>query len=499
MAITPINFSQINSAPNTSTQAPTPLPKKSGLFSKLVTGAENIGKDAFNTLIGNPATRFGQVVGNAIAPALGVPKANIDYANSQSQELPFGMGTVPAQKGGLAGAEQIGGQTLKAGAYLAPEFMGAEGIASKGIINGAVQGVKIGATSGALGGAGNAMSQGADASDVVNAGMSGAGTGALTGGVIGGATGLVGNVWEKAYGSGGSYQSNLNNAIKANSQAGTQAIDSIHEASNTISDVSRGVSNQFAEAPKIISKVDPGAGTTASTDLLYKMQSLKDTKAWSLPNSVRDAIPTDINGPIKFNPQQTQDILSSLNDLKFNSKGDVVVNQQTSNLINEFKDAAQSGMGHVVDNEGQSVWSRAYQDYSQVQNAKSAMSNLIPIKKSAGEMLDPTKVNDSVNEMMKMLKTTQGTSALTRANAEFKSVTGYDLLNDPMGSIAKLADSNVDVARALKGGYGHQFIKGLENPSIASRRVIFAITTILGITGLGTAFRKQIGKFLSGE
>lgn len=313
------------------------------------------------------------------------------------------------------------------------------------------------------------------------------------------------NVWERAYApKTGSYDTNLANATAANNQAGVGATNSIHEASDTITDVNRGLGNQFAQAPDIISKADPNAGVNLPKEVVDKLNALKDTKAFSLPSYIREpGLPSNIenigNGNIKLNPAQAQDLITQLNDLKFNSKGDVAINQQTSNLVNDVKAAAQSGLGHVTDAQGNSVWSSAYEDYHQGKDAMDAMSKIIPVKRFPGEMLDPTEVNNSVNKMMKMMETPQGTQALIRGNADFKNATGYDLLNDPMGAIGKLAESDKAFETALKGNYGHQFVQGLKNPTAASRRVLYAVSSIVGITAMATAFRKQIGGWLSGQ
>ncbi len=498
---------QLNFTPPTTGQ---PLAQQQpGLLDKVGGFVSGVANDAANTLLVTPAARATEAITRTLAPNSLAAKgynAMADEGQGQSFSSPVGNINVPAQKAfGQGGAEQIGGQALKSASYLAPAVaaeglptvgMAGSGIA-KGVIGGATQGVKLGAVGGVLGGAGNAMSQGGSATDVATQGLQGAGTGALIGGAIGGATGLAGNVWN--WKNSDSYTTNLQNADTAQTQAGAAATDSIHEASNVQSDVKTGIQNQFGEVPNMISKVDPNAGTTISPSTLQDMQSLKETKAWSLPNSVKDAIPTDINGPIKFTPQQTQDIITSLNDLKYNSKGDVVVNQQTSKLISDFKNAAQEGMGHVTDNLGNSIWAKAYQDYHQTTDAMDAMSNLIPTKKFSGGMLDPTEVTKSTQKIMKMMETKDGLASLMKSNEQYKAATGYDILNDPMGTIQKLADSNNDFAKALKGNYGHQFVQQLKNPSLAARRTAMAITTVLGIVSLGTAFRKQIGSFISGQ
>ncbi len=485
--------------------APAPAQPQPGLLSRAGSFIANTAKDAVNTLITTPAIRTGQAIGQLARPFLSKEQnANMDVALQKPVDVPVLGTTVEPQKGGLAGAEQIGGNALKSASYL----YGGQGlgnIAENGIVGGVIQGAKTGTIAGGLGNAGQAMTQGQDTGNVLGAGAQGAVTGAVAGGVVGGIGGGVSNVWERAYTpKASSYDTNLTNATIANNQAGTEAINAIHEASDTLGDVNRGLGNQFAQAPAIITKTDPNAGTLLNPKIVDKLNALKDTKAFSIPEYIREpGLPSEIgnigNGNIKLNPSQTQDLITQLNDLKFNSKGDVVVNQQTSSLIDDIKNAAQSGMGHVTDAQGNSIWNSAYQDYHQGKDAMDAMSKIIPVKKFPGEILDPTEVNNSVNKMLKMMETPQGTSALIRGNNEFKNVTGYDLLGDPMGTISKLAESDKAFAEALKGGYGHQFVQGLKNPNAASRRVLYAVSSIVGITALATTFRRQLGSFLSGQ
>jgi hypothetical protein len=489
-------------------------PPPQGFFSKVGNFLSGAAKDVANTLLVTPAARATEAATRLFAPnsqAAQGYNAMADQGQGQSFGSPLGNIDVPAQKAfGQGGGEQIAGQALKSASYLAPAAavsgLPSVGIAGSGIASGIgggiAQGAKLGALGGGLGGAGNAMSQGASSGDVIGQGLQGATIGGIAGGVIGGVTGGLSkpnpnelNTSHPIFSS--NYDQTLANAQGANMQAGNTATDAVHEASNTINDMTVGAGNQYAQAPQMISQVDPNAGTTLNADILAKMNELKDTKAWSLPDSIRNA--DSINGEIKLTPQDSQDLIKSLNDLKYNSKGDVRVNSQVSSLVSDVKNAAQAGMGHVTDNLGNSVWDRMSQDYQQVQDAKDAMSSLIPIKKFQGEILDPKEVNDSVNKMMKMMETPQGTSALLRSNAEVKAATGYDILNDPMDAIQKLMKSNEEVATATKGNYGHQFLQGLKNPQTLSRRAIYTIGTILGIATLGTAFRKQIGSLISGQ
>lgn len=467
---------------------------QSGFFGKVGNFVASAGKDAFNSTIGTYATRFGQLAGNIIAPMLGASKEGIQRANEQSVDLPLGLGTVEPQKGGMAGAKQIGGQALKTASYLIPGAE-AEGVAGHGIGSGALEGLKIGAQAGALGGAGNSLEQGGNTSDVIGSGLKGGFEGAIAGGVIGGATGLAGNIWEQVHAP--SYENNLAGATQSNLEAGDNAATSIQNASDIQAKAKSNLSKNFAEVPNVISQADPTAKTTLPSDFIKQLQDLSDTKKFVLPSSIKDA-----SGNVfkDLTPQQTQELTTQLNRLTYQAKafGDLSINQQSVDLANQLKNYAQSGLGHVTDNLGNSVWSKGYEDYARGSNAMDALSNLIPTKRVSGEMLDPTDVNSSVNKMMKMMETPQGVSTLARANEEYKAVTGLDILNDPMGAINHLLDSNKGLLGATKGSYMKQVVEAIKSPNMVARRGIWPlITGVIGIATIASAFKKQIGEALN--
>ncbi len=181
-------FQSLGSAPlgsPTTSAGPTGGTNNQALFSQL--GGQPLGQtsqpqgnnfaqdlidDPLKTLLIQPAVRAYQA-GKAL---MGDQTAGTQDVNINAPVL--GHINIPAQKTGMAGAEQIGGDALKTGAYLAPGL-------SEGSI--AAQAGKN-ALAGAAFGAGQSMQEGGSLQDVATQ----AGIGGATGGLVGGAIPLAG-------------------------------------------------------------------------------------------------------------------------------------------------------------------------------------------------------------------------------------------------------------------------------------------------------------------
>lgn len=465
--------------------------------------------------IAQPFFKLGAMAGNAIvgtAQGLGLttPQQDANIANIRQnglQNTPFGTVDIPSvdvsqspfSSKNIQAIKSSAGTGIQIGADLVGGGEG-EGLVEGGIKQGIIQGAKGGAVIGGAQGLGQSLSNNSGVGDTIKNTLMGVGVGGVTGGVTGG----VSNIWSKAYGETGGiggYQANLDEATANANQVGAKAADSITEASGVQDDVKTGLGNQFAQAPEIITKADPNAGTTLTADFMAKLNALKESKTFVLPESLKDITPNIADGTYKLNPQQTQDLMTQLDALTYKAKasGDLAINQQSIGLAQELKNSAQTGMGHVTNAQGNSVWSKAYEDYHQGMNARDTMSSLIPTKNSPGEMLDPVKVQASVDKMTKMMETPSGRAALEQGNAQYKAATGYDILHDPMGSIQKMIDSNQELQDAIKGGYMKQLQRAVTSPTKVGSRLLYLTSSILGIAALGTAFRKQIGSFFTGQ
>lgn len=497
---------------------PTPAPqegllKKTGSFLK----SAAIG-------LGKPFYKAGAMVGNAAlgsADAFGLlpPQASANLKNAQQNGLtntPFGKVDVPTVDVSQSPFSSQNAKAIKSsigeGVNLGAMLGGAEIAPGEGIVQGAIQGAKSGAIVGGGQGFGQSLENNAGLGQtLVNTGTGavvGAGMGLTIGGITGGfsQSGDL-NAEHPIFQS--NYDQNVAQATQANNQAGMEAANSIHEASNVQSDVRTGLGNQFAEAPNIISKADPSARGVLPHYFVDLLNKLKDTAGFKLPDWVRTTSPefgsTDVadiaKDGVPYTPQQGQDLATRLNDLTFKAKasGELKINQQSIDLTNQLKDMNQNSFGHVTDAQGNSVWNQAYQQYRQGIDAMDSMSKLIPTKNSPGEMLDPTEVNDSVNKMIKMTETPQGRATLMTANEQYKNATGYDILNDPMGSMQKLIDSSEELQTAIKGNYMRQLGQAIKNPNKVGGRLLYMTSAILGIAALGTAFRKQLGSLITGQ
>lgn len=131
-----LTFGQIKSAQ-------TPVESKPGFFSSLVT-------DPLKTLVVKPGVRFGQALGNLIAPMLGATPEGIARANQATRTV-AGMEIEPQKAFGNGGARQITGDIAKTASYL---YTGGQAgtvvnqTLRGQILKGGLTGLKTGAVSG---------------------------------------------------------------------------------------------------------------------------------------------------------------------------------------------------------------------------------------------------------------------------------------------------------------------------------------------------------------
>lgn len=200
-------YTGLQNAPKSAPVQQTIQPKQ-GFFSKVgsfLGNAARVPIDAFS----QAGIRTGQAAGQLARPFLSDQQnRNMDAALQKPVDVPVLGSTVQPQKDfGQGGGEQIVGQALTDASLL----YGGEGIGDAieagtggGVMSalgrGAIQGAKTGIIAGGLGGAGQSMSQGGSATDVLNSGIQGTIYGGIGGGVTGGVLGAGQNVWERAYG-----------------------------------------------------------------------------------------------------------------------------------------------------------------------------------------------------------------------------------------------------------------------------------------------------------
>lgn len=161
--------------------AQTPVESKPGFFSSLVT-------DPLKTLVVKPGVRFGQLLGNVIAPMLGASPEGIERANRESRTF-AGMEIEPQKAFGQGGARQITGDIAKTASYL---YTGGElpAVANQTlrgqILRGGLTGAKLGAIGGGAYSFGEAIQNAENQpAAVAYQTLFGAALGGATGGILG--------------------------------------------------------------------------------------------------------------------------------------------------------------------------------------------------------------------------------------------------------------------------------------------------------------------------
>lgn len=504
MSITPINFAAVSQNQSkggniSSANSPAWAPKPQSLGSRILSGIGSIAKTVLTpTLPGISSTAVPQTITAA--------KNGIQQIKQGANTITSGNAT-PTQ-GGEAGLSMEAGVGQVVGSPLAPIFSalstalqgvpGASGVMDKIVNNPVVQ--KF-----ALSNAGKTATR--VATDLSNAGQ-------VAGTILGtdqiskintpSATPVVETPTVPKLNS-------VDAATQANNQAGATAVQGANDASKMVYSAKADAATNFSAAPKTIMATDPNLNFDLKSNTLEKLDALKDTKTFSLPDYLRpnsenfgngsidiSKVGTGESSGIKLNPIQTQDLITRLNDLAFKSNGDLAVNQQTADVINDVKNQAQNTFGHITDEKGNSVWGQAYQNYGQVMDAVKSASKLVNINKTPGEMSDPTEIDRTIKNILSLQDTPQGRANINQFIQEFKNRTGYDL-SDPIQAQTKLIDSNVELQKAIKGGYMKQLGDAMKNPSTVGRRLIYLTGSLIGIATVGTAFRKQIGSYFTGQ
>lgn len=161
---------------------PTSEPKQDGFLKSLI-------KDPIKTLLIKPADRFAEVIGRTGILGNKI-KTGYEEMSEKGDARSYGGIEVEAQKGGVEGAKQIIGDSLKTASYLygggaAPQVI-QSGVRGK-VVSSAVQGAKTGAVTGGAYSAGESLQENNPFGKVLSDTVSGALAGGVTGLAIGGA------------------------------------------------------------------------------------------------------------------------------------------------------------------------------------------------------------------------------------------------------------------------------------------------------------------------
>lgn len=523
-------------------------PPKQNIAQKAAGFVGGVAKDAYSALIGTPGTKIGQAIvaplnlqKNQTTTALQNtntttaqmladraktetnPTLKAQYqkqaADLLNQGQPFAQApdqsdsnasgvNVPAQKTGLAGVEQIGGQALKSASYLVGGGEAGAAADTAGVGGKILAGTKLGGAVGALGGAGNAMEQGGNLSQVAGSALQGAAIGGLTGGVIGVASAAIHPIFNRATPI--MNPTDLADATAAREAASTGGVNAINEMNQTVGADQTSLGEEFKQGAVNIEKANPQAKLNLSGKQLDALNSLKESKLFSLPENLDNSssganiggsefkignpkVASQIEGlqnetASSLSPTQAQDLVTRLNKLTFASKasGDLAVNQQTIGLTNEIKSAASKTFGPE--------WDKFYSNYTQGRTVMDKLDGIVNLDPKA----TPMDFNKQLGTIQKLGETPEGQKFLQQAIDEYKNVRGIDL-TDPVAAANHVLKAQGELEIAQKGTHAHQILQALKSPNLQARQIARVALTLLGITAGATAFRKQIGQFFSGQ
>lgn len=263
----------------------------------------------------------------------------------------------------------------------------------------------------------------------------------------------------------------------ARQQAAEQGVKSVGDIKSGIKQGESTLGTNFSQAARKISEGDSSARLNLNNDQIDRLNSLKEGKNFALPDYLEKNSSTVDNGTGKFGnvkltpkaqaeleaagkstntsltPDQAQDLIKKLNKSTFKEVGGTLqTDQQRVDLTNEIKNAAQSAFGHVTDENGESVWNKAYQDYAKGKQVTEDLKGLTGLKNST---TPPDKI---LNKILTHGKTPEGKIMLQNAVDEFKSQTGIDL-TDSTKAVHQILDKQLELEEAQNKGKG---LKGFE-------------------------------------
>lgn len=442
MAITPVNFSQLASAPNASTAAPTPTPEtgvKGFIDNDIVNPVKNAFSGGINQ-IQQGASEIGQ--GEGVLPAVG-------------SALKIGAGIVGA-----------------ASSPLAPVIQPTLGAASNAVSNKISDNPSV--QKFAMSPAGQTTAKVAER--VSNAGQ-------IAGGIAGAGevAGAASNIWDKVYNT----PSGVDAATTARDTAAQTGVQNLQNMTETVGDYKNDLGTQFKQGAADIEKTNPNLKLNLTPEQLDALNTLKNNKSFALPDYLRPSSSNFGNGNIdiakvgegnhsgiSLSPTQTQDLITQLNKSTFMEKSSgLSVDQSKIGLTNEIKSAANNTFGDQ--------WKNVYSQYAKGAQAVDKISDIVNLDKNA----TPTDVNKSLNSVLKLSKTPEGKIILQNAVDEFKNASGIDLTN-PTQAIGQILDKDTELQKAVKGG----LLKQAFNPTYLAHLGI----RIAAMSTIGYILRNQI-------
>lgn len=312
--------------------------------------------------------------------------------------------------------------------------------------------------------------------------------GNVAGGILGaeGVKNISSNIWDRAYNGNPGGVDFATQSLENQSRSAVNAQQSID---SSVGNFKTGLGQAFGEAPKQIEQLNPGARATLPSDIMDRLNALKDTKKFALPDYLRTTSQefggnlslSDIEkGGVSLTPTEMQDLVTRINKLTYAAKasGDLEVNQSTIGLNKDLHSVATDAFGNVKDASGNSIWGKAYENYSKGINAVDKISDIF----NSDKVTTPSDFNKTMDTIKNLSKDPQGKIILKNAIDEFKQTSGIDLTN-PTAEISKILGSEEFLKESQKPSFLAKTFDKTYQSRLVTRIIEYAVfgTIIRGI------------------
>lgn len=263
-------------------------------------------------------------------------------------------------------------------------------------------------------------------------------------------------------------QQGVNTAQVERTNAAPQAVQGTSDVQSGVQSGERNLGVTFGQAPAKIEATDPSLRYNLSQKDLTDLNTIKEDRKFSLPdyldqektpqpniagqnldmNKMSPKVRAQIEAATgkmqgetaqSLTPTQTQDLVRQLNGKTYNPVTGEVDNR-IIDLTNRIKSGAQSSFGHIVDENGESVWNKAYQDYTKGMQTTDNLKTIIGI--NPNKSLSDISPNKILEKVLDLGKTPEGKLQLQNAVDEFKNQTGVDL-TDPVKAMHQILDKQI--------------------------------------------------------
>lgn len=256
----------------------------------------------------------------------------------------------------------------------------------------------------------------------------------------------------------------------------SQAVQGTTDIQSGAKTAEKNLGADFGKIPAQIEATDPSLRYNLSQKDLSELNAIKEDRKFALPDYLnQDNNPqpniagqnldtSKMNPAVRaqiekatgqmqgetakaLTPTQTTDLIRQINSKVYNPvTGEV--DQRLIDLSNRIKSGAQSSFGHIIDENGESIWNKAYQNYSQGMGTIKDLKTVLganPNKDLAD--ISPNKLLEKINDLG---KTPEGKAQLQNSIDAIKQSTGVDLTK-PVKNVQQIADADARIEQAQKG------------------------------------------------